>query len=135
MIGEYARFSLSKLNGASLANGDFPTGTFVANVMGTWVSALLTTISKFTVDYYNIAVQSVIYGLQDGFCGYLTTVSTLVVSNYCLYLVPRCCFDNFYCIVPTKSLLLILISMSLFHDEYSIQRMISLSMLTICICH
>ena len=38
----------------------------------------MTAISKFSVDYYNIQIQSILYGIIMGFCGCLTTISTLV---------------------------------------------------------
>ena len=55
-------------------------GTFLVNVFGTWLTAALTTISKFGVDYYDVDVQAVMYGLITGFCGCLTTVSTFVAE-------------------------------------------------------
>mmetsp|Transcript_32993 Transcript_32993/g.33601 ORF Transcript_32993/g.33601 Transcript_32993/m.33601 type:complete len:722 (+) Transcript_32993:270-2435(+) len=74
-LGAYLRYQLSKLNPHSK---DFPIGTFMANISGTWLLAGITLISTFFVDYYNQSVKSVMYGVSTGFCGCLTTVSTFV---------------------------------------------------------
>lgn len=55
-------------------------GTFIANTSGTWLLAILVVLSKFSVDYYDTHIQAVLYGLSTGFCGCLTTVSTLVAE-------------------------------------------------------
>ena len=74
IVGTYLRYHLSILNSK---NKNFPYGTFTANIIGTIIAAAVTTISKFSVDYYNIQIQSILYGLIVGFCGCLTTISTL----------------------------------------------------------
>jgi fluoride exporter len=75
ICGAYLRYRLSELNAISPT---FPFGTFTANVLGTWIAAAIVTLSKFAIEYYNVRLQSVLYGLLTGFCGGLTTVSTLV---------------------------------------------------------
>jgi fluoride ion exporter CrcB/FEX len=75
IAGAYLRYSLSFLNQRW---PNFPLGTFIANIAGTWIVAAITTISKFGVGYYNVDAQAVLYGVVYGFCGCLTTVSTLV---------------------------------------------------------
>jgi fluoride ion exporter CrcB/FEX len=75
IAGAYLRYSLSFLNQRW---PNFPIGTFAANIAGTWIVAATTTVSKFGVGYYNVDVQAVLYGITYGFCGCLTTVSTLV---------------------------------------------------------
>lgn len=42
------------------------------------------TISKFSVEYYTVNIQAILYGLIYGFCGCLTTVSTFVNELYTL---------------------------------------------------
>jgi fluoride ion exporter CrcB/FEX len=75
VCGAYLRYLLSHFNKRIK---DFPIGTFACNIGGTWLLAIFTCISKFGVDYYDIPTQAVLYGLSYGFCGCLTTVSTLV---------------------------------------------------------
>lgn len=74
-VGAYLRYILSKLN---TKFQDFPIGTFTANVLGTWLLAIWTLLSKFEVDYHRHDLMAVLYGLSTGFCGCLTTVSTFI---------------------------------------------------------
>lgn len=74
-VGAYARYRLSLFNPRYPT---FPVGTFVANISGTWLLAIITVWSRFVVDYYDTRVQAVLFGLSFGFCGCLSTVSTLV---------------------------------------------------------
>lgn len=75
ICGAYLRYLLSQLNPFF---PKFPIGTFIANTLGTWLYAMFLTLSKFYVNYYNIDIQSILFGLNYGFCGCLTTVSTFV---------------------------------------------------------
>eukprot|EP01041_Mallomonas_annulata_P000870 gene870-1694_t len=83
--GAYVRFLLSRLNPW---NKEFPLGTFVANISGTWILAAVTSLSKFHVEYNDIHVQSLLYGLSTGFCGCLTTISTFVNEIDALPILP-----------------------------------------------
>lgn len=74
-IGAYLRYQLSKLN---VKYVNFPLGTFIANVIATWLLAVWTLLAKFEVDYNRIGTMAVLYGLSTGFCGCLSTVSTFV---------------------------------------------------------
>lgn len=73
--GAYLRYLLSFLNPKIK---DFPLGTFIANVFGSWLIALWTTLAKFEVPYHHHNITAVLYGLSTGFCGCLTTISTFV---------------------------------------------------------
>lgn len=64
IVGTYLRYHLSILN---TKNKNFPYGTFTANIIGTIIAAAITTISKFSADYYNIQIQSILYGIIIGF--------------------------------------------------------------------
>jgi fluoride ion exporter CrcB/FEX len=75
ICGEYLRYRLSTLN---TLFPSFPLGTFLANVIGTWIATIIVSLSKYVVEYYDTSSQAVLYGLLTGFCGGLTTVSTLV---------------------------------------------------------
>ena len=77
IAGAYLRYLFSPLNKIYRS---FPLGTFIVNVLGTWIAAMITTISKFGVEYYDISTQAVLYGILVGFCGCLTTVSTFVAE-------------------------------------------------------
>jgi fluoride ion exporter CrcB/FEX len=74
-VGAYLRYLLSFLNPKIK---DFPIGTFIANVLGSWLIALWTMLAKFEVPYHRHDYNAVLYGLSAGFCGCLTTISTFV---------------------------------------------------------
>eukprot|EP00455_Lapot_gusevi_P018571 TRINITY_DN2015_c0_g1_i3.p1 TRINITY_DN2015_c0_g1~~TRINITY_DN2015_c0_g1_i3.p1 ORF type:complete len:424 (+),score=58.64 TRINITY_DN2015_c0_g1_i3:122-1393(+) len=77
-LGAILRWRLAlSLNGRS----DFPWGTFAANVSGTWIAALcyFLRLSPISVRVGLSSVGcAVLEGVITGFCGSLTTVSTLV---------------------------------------------------------
>jgi fluoride ion exporter CrcB/FEX len=77
-IGSYIRYCLS--SSLNVVSNTFFYGTFAANVGGSWLYAVFTSLSKFVIPYANIQQQAVLFGLIDGFCGCLTTVSTFVVE-------------------------------------------------------
>ena len=75
VVGAYLRYRLSHYNPTYK---NFPIGSFIANIFGTYVLAVLTLMSKFFVSYSNHHTMAVIFGLAYGFCGNLTTISTFV---------------------------------------------------------
>lgn len=86
-LGAFLRFHLSKhLNGRV---PDFPLGTFTANVLGCILLAIFTLLARgkahvaSKVPLVSLLVGChVLAGLDDGFCGALTTVSTFVVELF-----------------------------------------------------
>ena len=82
--GCFVRFWLSLwLNGK---NKSFPLGTFMANTMGTLVLGMCYALQHITLPSSSRSVGgglvgcAVLQGIQDGFCGCLTTVSTWVLE-------------------------------------------------------
>ncbi|KAH7308115.1 CrcB-like protein-domain-containing protein [Stachybotrys elegans] len=75
-LGCLARFYLAlRLNGKS---SSFPVGTFVANVLGTVVLGMSWDIAHAPIG--GIVGCQVLQGVEDGFCGCLTTISTWVAE-------------------------------------------------------
>ncbi|KAK4225569.1 CrcB-like protein-domain-containing protein [Podospora fimiseda] len=75
-LGCLGRFFLSlKLNGRI---SSFPLGTFVVNILGTAVLGMAWDLAHVPVG--GIVGCQVLQGIQDGFCGCLTTVSTWVAE-------------------------------------------------------
>lgn len=74
-LGAWLRFQLSRLN---LRYDAFPIGTFMANMLGTAVLGMLLAL-QYTPGKTLLQCQ-VIQGIEDGFCGTLTTVSTFIVE-------------------------------------------------------
>jgi fluoride ion exporter CrcB/FEX len=74
-LGTWARFYLSQLN-PRIAR--FPLGTFLANLLGTALLALCVALQT-TGNRTRLQCQ-VLQGFDDGLCGCLTTVSTLVAE-------------------------------------------------------
>jgi fluoride ion exporter CrcB/FEX len=78
VAGAYLRYILAwKLNPVC---STFPVGTFIANVSGTWLLAILTLISNLVIGYYEVDKQAILFGCSTGLCGCLTTVSTFVAE-------------------------------------------------------
>ena len=75
-LGAYLRFVLALALNAR--RPQFPLGTFAANVAGTWLFAAASAVARFGVHYDDKAALSLLYGVDIGFCGCLTTVSTWV---------------------------------------------------------
>ena len=73
--GTWIRFYLSQIN-ASFPR--FPFGTFAANMIGTAVLASCLALQR-SGSRGELQCQ-VLQGIDDGFCGCLTTVSTLVIE-------------------------------------------------------
>ena len=76
-LGAYIRWHLSPLN--SVFN-NFPLGTFIVNVTGTWVLATAFVLNHHYKEQTGLKVKGLFYGITTGLCGCLTTVSTLVVE-------------------------------------------------------
>ncbi|KAL6885727.1 CrcB-like domain-containing protein [Trichoderma evansii] len=76
-VGCLARFYLSLYLNGRLSS--FPLGTFLANVFGTAVLGMSWDISHSNF-VGSIAGCQVLQGIEDGFCGCLTTISTWVAE-------------------------------------------------------
>ncbi|KAI8645111.1 CrcB-like protein-domain-containing protein [Parasitella parasitica] len=74
-VGALARWYLSFHNART---PHFPVGTFAANVFGTLVLAILALVQSGPRT--SAIACEVVAGLEDGFCGCLTTISTFVVE-------------------------------------------------------
>ncbi|KAM7189162.1 CrcB-like domain containing protein [Naviculisporaceae sp. PSN 640] len=72
-LGCLLRFYLSTRLNSRVAR--FPLGTFAANILGTAILGMAWDVAHIPVD--SVSCQ-VLQGIQDGFCGCLTTVSTWV---------------------------------------------------------
>mmetsp|Transcript_9313 Transcript_9313/g.11612 ORF Transcript_9313/g.11612 Transcript_9313/m.11612 type:complete len:391 (-) Transcript_9313:101-1273(-) len=86
-FGALSRFFLSKYLNPKIKN--FPLGTFTANLWGTLLLAIFTLLGRGKLPgnalsqiVTNVLNCHVLSGLDDGFCGALTTVSTLVVELF-----------------------------------------------------
>lgn len=90
--GAMLRFGLSKKLNNSVRN--FPLGTFVANTLGCLLLAIFTLLARGKQHIHSsvplvtsVVGCQVLVGLDDGFCGALTTVSTFVVELFGLNLI------------------------------------------------
>ena len=85
-FGALLRYYLSKFLNNKVSN--FPLGTFTANFLGTLLLAVFTLLARGKLPggkghiVTNAIALHVLEGLDDGFCGGLTTVSTFVVELF-----------------------------------------------------
>lgn len=87
-FGALLRFYLSKFLNSKVKN--FPLGTFTANILGTLLLATFTLLARGKRSHSDTPLVNhvtgcqVLVGLDDGFCGALTTISTFVVELFAL---------------------------------------------------
>lgn len=79
VVGAYLRYVTAIRYNTGVID-DFPLGTFGANIVATLVYGLSASLSKFVVGYNDIIGQSALLGVQYGFCGCLSTMSTLALE-------------------------------------------------------
>lgn len=82
-FGALLRYGLGRQFNLTFKN--FPLGTFLANVIGSLLLSIFTLLAKGQINFQEPIIKSIIscqvlVGLDDGFCGALTTVSTFVVE-------------------------------------------------------
>lgn len=79
--GALLRFILTKLNPKRMFANRFPMGTFIANMLATGVLAASYVVQR-TSQRTNISVTgcNAMIGIEQGFCGCLSTVSTFTVE-------------------------------------------------------
>jgi fluoride exporter len=77
-LGTLLRFYSSLLLNPLLPS--FPVGTFTVNITGSFLLATAWDLQHSTSHHTTIPACQVLQGIQDGFCGCLTTVSTWAVE-------------------------------------------------------
>ncbi|KAK6199606.1 CrcB-like protein-domain-containing protein [Scheffersomyces amazonensis] len=79
-FGALLRFYLSKYLNSKVKN--FPLGTFTANFVGTLLLGIFNLLARARGINMSLISCHVLMGLDDGFCGALTTVSTFIVELF-----------------------------------------------------
>jgi len=75
--GAYARWHLAPLNAVFI---DFKLGTFLVNVLGSWILGATLILREHFGSQLNQFGLAALTGVTTGFCGCLTTVSTFAVE-------------------------------------------------------
>lgn len=77
VAGTYVRWHLAPLNSVF---SDFKLGTFVVNVLGSWILGSVLVVEDHFGPRLNTLGLAFLTGVATGFCGCLTTVSTFAVE-------------------------------------------------------
>ena len=78
-VGTYLRWCLSRLDKCQRCVRRFPLGTFLANVSGAWIIGLTHVAAAFFyAEGTSDTLLMLLGGVSTGFCGCLTTVSSLI---------------------------------------------------------
>lgn len=80
-LGMYVRYYLSRLN-----RGDLKWGTLAANLLGTALASMFDVLSDWRIASTTLQKQF-LYAVSNGFCGCLSTVSTLMSELHALPMV------------------------------------------------
>ncbi|KAF3936848.1 hypothetical protein ABW19_dt0205019 [Dactylella cylindrospora] len=83
-VGTLVRFGASRKFNPMLPS--FPLGTFIVNISGSMIDAVFILLQHY--HGVNLIGCEILQGLEDGFCGCLTTVSTWVVEITTLRRMP-----------------------------------------------
>lgn len=76
-VGTYTRWHLAPLNAVFK---DFKLGTFLVNVLGSWILGATLVLKKHFGSQLDQLGAAALTGVATGFCGCLTTVSTFAVE-------------------------------------------------------
>ncbi|KAK4684739.1 fluoride exporter, partial [Tremellales sp. Uapishka_1] len=78
--GAIVRFFLARLNTHSRFIDRFPMGTFIVNISATLIVAAVFALQRLNTGDIGATRCTALYGVQQGLCGCLSTVSTFVVE-------------------------------------------------------